>query len=253
MTSLKDKVVLITGASAGIGSAIARQFSKEGARLIIMARRKDKLLSLASELKSDILPIQIDIRNNSEVIKAVDNLPEDWKKIDILVNNAGLSRGLEKLHEGKPDDWDEMIDTNIKGLLYVSRAVIPLMSERNSGHIINIGSIAGHEMYPAGNIYAATKYAVRAITKGMLMDLVDRPIRVTSIDPGLVETEFSQVRFRGDKERAKTVYQGYTPLKGEDVAEAVIFAATRPAHVQIAEMIILPTDQAGSMLTHKTG
>lgn len=252
MTSLKDKIVLITGASAGIGEAAARQFSQEGSKLILMARRKERLLALSEELNTPTLTIALDIRNWAEVNKAIASLTDDWRKIDILVNNAGLSRGLDKLHEGQPDDWDEMIDTNIKGLLYVSRAVIPLMSERNSGHVINIGSIAGHEMYPAGNVYAATKHAVRAITKGMLMDLVDRPIRVTSIDPGLVETEFSEVRFRGDNERAKTVYQGYKPLRGEDIAEAVIFAATRPAHVQIAEMIVLPTDQASSMLTHKT-
>jgi len=181
----------------------------------------------------------------------VQNLPASWQDIEILVNNAGLSRGLDKLHEGKLQDWEEMIDTNVKGLLYVSRAVIPGMVARGRGTIINIGSIAGHEVYPGGNVYCATKFAVDALTRGLRYDLVDTPLRVCTVDPGLVETEFSLVRFRGNDQRAQTVYQNLVPLRGEDVAEAVLFCATRPPHVQIAELIILPTNQAATTLVHR--
>ncbi len=251
MTDLKDKIVLITGASAGIGEATARKFSQAGAKVIMTARRLERLEKLKNELPGPVLAIELDVRDRGAVEKAIAGLPDEWKAIDILVNNAGLSRGLWKLYEGNPEGWDQMIDTNVKGLLYVSRTVIPGMVERKRGHVINIGSIAGHELYPGGNVYCATKFAVRALTKGMLIDLVDTPVRVTSIDPGLVETEFSEVRFYGDTERAKTVYQGYKPLEPEDIADAIVWSATRPAHVQIADMVVLPTAQAGSMVVHK--
>ena len=195
--------------------------------------------------------MNLNVRNRTEVEEAIGGLPEAWRPIDILVNNAGLSRGLWKLHEGEYSGWEDMIDTNIKGLLYVSRTVIPGMVERGRGHIINIGSIAGHEVYPNGNVYCATKHAVDALTKGMRLDLVDTSIRVTTIDPGMVETEFSEVRFYGDKERSRTVYEGFQPLSGDDIADAIVWAASRPAHVQIAEMIVLPTAQASATVTHK--
>jgi NADP-dependent 3-hydroxy acid dehydrogenase YdfG len=251
MTSLKDKTVLITGASAGIGEACVRKFAEKGARLILVARRRERLESLTQMLGVPSHIIQLDIRNRTAVEKEFAELPEDWKTIDILVNNAGLGRGLDKLHEGNVDGWEEMIDTNVKGLLYVSRSVIPDMVARGSGHIINIGSIAGHEVYPRGNVYCATKHAVDALTKGMRLDLVDTPIRVSTIDPGLVETEFSDVRFYGDKERARGVYQGYEPLRGDDIADTAVWIAERPARVQIAEVIIFPTAQASAAVTHK--
>ncbi len=251
MTDLTNSIVLVTGASSGIGRATARLFSEQGARVIIAARRQDRLEELAAELKTESLVLPLNIRDRAEVEQAIASLPQGWSAIDILVNNAGLSRGLWKLHEGQPDGWEDMIDTNIKGLLWVSRAVIPGMLERGGGHVINIGSIAGHEVYPGGNVYCATKHAVNALTKGMRLDLVGTPVRVTTVDPGLVETEFSEVRFYGDKDRAKTVYQGYKPLEGKDVADAVVWAATRPGHVQIAELIIFPSAQASAAVTHK--
>lgn len=256
MTDLKKKTVLITGASSGIGLGCAHAFGREGARLILTARRKERLDALARELQksfgSEVLTIQLDVRNQVAVEEAVQNLPASWQDIEVLVNNAGLSRGLDKLHEGKLDDWEEMIDTNVKGLLYVSRAVIPGMVARGKGTIVNIGSIAGHEVYPGGNVYCASKHAVDAITKGLRHDLVDTPIRVCTVDPGLVETEFSIVRFRGNEQRAKTVYQNLNPLTPDDVAEAVLYCATRPPHVQIAEIIILPTNQASATLVHRS-
>ena len=251
MSNLDNKIALITGASSGIGAACARKFAERGTRLILAARRIEKLQKLAAELSVETHLIQLDVRDQKAVEKAIGDLPPEWQEIDILVNNAGLSRGLEKLHEGNIDGWEEMIDTNVKGLLYVSRAVIPGMAARGRGHIINIGSIAGHEVYPGGNVYCATKHAVDALTKGMRIDLVDTPIRVSAVDPGLVETEFSQVRFHGDKEKAKTVYQGYTPLTGNDIAEAVVWITDRPSHVQIAEIVIFPTAQASAMVVHK--
>jgi NADP-dependent 3-hydroxy acid dehydrogenase YdfG len=221
----------------------------------LSARRKDRLDTLIRELKTaygtDAIAIQLDVRQQPAVEKAVQALPQSWQDIEILVNNAGLSRGLDKLHEGKLQDWEEMIDTNVKGLLYVSRAVIPGMVARKRGMIINIGSIAGHEVYPGGNVYCATKFAVDALTRGLRHDLVDTPLRVCTVDPGLVETEFSIVRFRGNEERAKTVYQNLAALTGEDVAEAVLFCATRPPHVQIAELIVMPTNQASSTLVYR--
>ena len=256
-TPLKDKLVFITGASSGIGRASARAFAAEGARLLLCARRIERLRELESEIKESnpstkVHLVQLDVRGHAEVEKAIEALPEEWKAIDILLNNAGLSRGLDKLQEGKLEDWDEMIDTNVKGLLYVTRAVVPGMISRERGHIINIGSIAGHEVYPKGNVYCASKFAVDAITQGLRFDLVDTPLRVTAIDPGLVETEFSEVRFHGDKERAKTVYKGLEPLHPEDIAETIVWCATRPAHVQIADVIIVPTNQASAAVVHRT-
>lgn len=251
MCNLDNKIVLITGASSGIGEACAKKFAQRGAKTILAARRVERLQKLASELPTESRLMHVDIREKEAVEKAIHSLPSDWEAIDILLNNAGLSRGLDKLHEGKIDDWEQMIDTNIKGLLYVSRAVIPGMVARGRGHIINIGSIAGHEVYPGGNVYCATKHAVVALSKGMRIDLVDTPIRVSTVDPGLVETEFSRVRFHGDHEKAKNVYKGYTPLTGDDIAEAIVWIADRPPHVQIAEIIIFPTAQASATITHK--
>lgn len=251
MSALKDKIVFITGASSGIGAACAKEFSSAGAKVILVARRSEKLAALVKELSGPAHIIELDIRNRATVQKAIESLAPSWKEIDILLNNAGLGRGLDKLHEGNIDGWDEMIDTNIKELLYVSRAIIPGMVSRGNGHIINIGSIAGHEVYPAGNVYCATKHAVDAITKGMRLDLVDTPLRVSTIDPGLVQTDFSVVRFYGDKERADKAYVGYEPLRGKDIAETAVWIASRPPHVQIAEVVIFPTAQASAMVTHK--
>jgi NADP-dependent 3-hydroxy acid dehydrogenase YdfG len=251
MTSLKNKIVLITGASAGIGAACAKQFAAEGSQLVLLARRREKLEQLAAELDTETHLVEIDIRRRKELTKALDSLPEEFAEIDILVNNAGMGRGLDKIHEGQVDGWEEMIDTNIKGLLYVSRAVLPGMVERGRGHVINIGSIAGHEVYPGGNVYCATKHAVNALTKGMRIDLVDTPIRVSTVDPGLVETEFSVVRFYGDEDRAQATYKGYKPLDAIDVADAAVWVANRPEHVQIAEVIIFPSAQASAAIVHK--
>jgi serine 3-dehydrogenase len=255
MTTLQGKTVFITGASSGIGFACAQAFAREGARLILSARRKERVDALAEELRkthgTESLTFHLDVRQQPAVEKAVQDLPAAWQDIEILVNNAGLSRGLDKLHEGKLQDWEEMIDTNVKGLLYVSRAVIPGMVARGKGTIINIGSLAGHEVYPGGNVYCATKFAVDALTRGLRHDLFDTPLRVCTVDPGLVETEFSMVRFRGNEQRAKTVYQNLAALTGEDVAEAVLFCASRPPHVQIAELIVLPTNQASATLVHR--
>lgn len=248
---LTDKTVLITGASAGIGQACARKFSEAGARVILAARRLERLEELAGNLPGPSHLLSLDVRDQRAVEAAIAGLPPEWQATDILVNNAGLGRGLDKLHNGDISGWDEMIDTNIKGLLYTSRAVLPGMVERDRGHVINIGSIAGHEVYPGGNVYCATKHAVDAITKGMRIDLVDTPIRVSTIDPGLVETEFSLVRFNGDADRARTVYQGYKPLTGDDIADTAVWIADRPAHVQVAEVIIFPTAQASSAVLHK--
>ncbi len=255
MYSLKGRIVFITGASSGIGRSCARAFAAKGARLILAARRRDRLRALAAELMrtyaSKVHNLALDVRSQEAVGRAVDGLPSEWEAVEVLVNNAGLSRGLDKLHEGKISDWEEMIDTNIKGLLYVSRAVIPGMVKRGRGHIINIGSVAGHEVYPNGNVYCATKFAVKALSKGLRLDLFGTGLRVTSVDPGLVETEFSLVRFRGDKERAEKVYQGLTPLSPDDIADAMVYCATRPPHVNISEMIVMPTDQASTTMVHR--
>ncbi len=255
MVSLKNTIVFVTGASAGIGEACARAFAAAGADVLMCARRVERLEKLAGELRSELgaraQAFALDVRDRASVEKAIAGLPEDWRTIEVLVNNAGLSRGLDKLHEGLISDWDEMIDANIKGLLYVSRAVIPGMVERGRGHVINIGSIAGREVYPLGNVYCATKYAVRALSTGMRLDLNGTPIRVSEVAPGLTETEFSLVRFHGDAERAAKVYQGYTPLRPEDIADAAVWCATRPPHVNIAEMLVLSTDQASTTLVHR--
>lgn len=255
MIEFKNKIVLITGASSGIGQASAVEFAKHGAKLILAARRKDRLDELASKLvnehKAEVLTLELDVRNQKDVQKAIDGLPAEWANIDILLNNAGLSRGLEKIQEGVIQNWEEMIDTNIKGLLYVTRAVMPGMVKRNSGHIVNIGSIAGHEVYPGGNVYCATKHAVKALNKAMRMDAFGTNIRVSSIDPGMAETEFSLVRFRGDSEKAKKVYQGTRPLQAEDIAQAVVWSCTRPSHVNIEDMIITATDQASATMVNR--
>ncbi len=255
MVSIANQTVLITGASSGIGAACAQVFAAAGARLILTARRMDRLETLAADLKtrydSQTYLLNFDVSNRSAIEPALQSLPASWQTIDVLINNAGLSRGLSKLHEGEIDDWEEMIDTNVKGLLYITRAVLPGMVERGKGHVVNIGSIAGHYTYPNGNVYCASKAAVRALTEGLKMDLLGTPIRVSSVDPGLVETEFSQVRFHGDVDRAATVYAGLTPLTGEDVAEVVLFCVTRPAHVNVGDVILWPTDQAGPTLVNR--
>ncbi|MBL7033580.1 MAG: SDR family oxidoreductase [Candidatus Delongbacteria bacterium] len=255
MVSITGKTVLVTGASAGIGRACAREFARAGARVIIAARRLTRLQQLGEELQrefnADVLPFELDVTQPREVELLLERLPADWQEIDILVNNAGMARGVDKLHQADPADWEEMIATNINGLLYVSRCLIPSMVERGSGHVINIGSIAGHQVYPGGNVYCATKHAVKALSEGMNIDLLGSGVRVSSVDPGLVETEFSQVRFRGDRGRAAAVYQGIAALRGEDIAEAVLFCATRPPHVNVADMIVFPTAQAGAMFTHR--
>ena len=255
MAELSGSMVLITGASSGFGEACAHAFAGEGARLVLAARRRDRLETLAEELRSrygsDVFLLGLDVRDRAAVEEQLGSLPDEWRGIDVLVNNAGLSRGLDKLHEGSIQDWEEMIDTNVKGLLYVSRTVIPWMVARKRGTVINIGSIAGHEVYPKGNVYCATKHAVAALTRGMRQDLLGTGVRVCSVDPGLAETEFSIVRFRGDAARARTVYDGLQPLNGEDVAQAVLFCASQPAHVQVAELILLPSAQASSTLVHR--
>lgn len=253
--AMQNQIILVTGASSGIGKACAEVFAEAGARLILTARRRDRLESLAADLQArhqtEVLCLELDVRDRPQVEATLGTLPEAWQAIDVLVNNAGLSRGLSKLHEGEVQDWEEMIDTNVKGLLYVTRTVLPGMVARQRGHVINIGSIAGHQTYPNGNVYCATKAAVRALTEGLKLDLVGTPVRVSTVDPGLVETEFSAVRFRGDRDRAKTVYQGLTPLTGRDIAEVVLFCATRPPHVNLNEIVVMPTDQASTTLVHR--
>jgi 3-hydroxy acid dehydrogenase / malonic semialdehyde reductase len=255
MTSLRNTIVLITGATSGIGKSCAAAFAAEGAHLVLCARREALLDEVAAELRAThgirVLTLTLDVRECDRVSAAIEALPEEWRAVDILVNNAGVPRGLEKLYTGSTEDWDEMIDTNVKGLLYVTRAVVPGMVARRRGHIINIGSIAGHEAYPNGAVYNASKFAVDAITKSLRMDLVDTPLRVSTVDPGLVQTNFSLVRFRGDAARAEKVYEGLTPCTGDDVAEAVLFCATRPPHVSINQIVIMPTAQASAMVVHR--
>ncbi|MGF1537999.1 MAG: SDR family oxidoreductase [Elainellaceae cyanobacterium] len=248
---MNDKTILITGASSGIGEACARVFAQAGARLILAARRRDRLQALAQTFAVDTHLLPLDVRDREAVFQAIAALPAEWQAIDILVNNAGLSRGLDKLHEAELQDWEEMIDTNVKGLLYVTRAVVPGMVARSQGHVINLGSIAGHETYPGGSVYCATKSAVMALTEGLKLDLLGTPIRVSSVDPGLVETEFSDVRFRGDGDRAKTVYQNMTPLTPQDIAEIILFCATRPPHVNISDILVVPTDQSSATRVHR--
>ncbi len=250
MVSIQNQVVLITGASSGIGAACAKIFASAGAKLILAARRRERLQQLANEL-TNVHLLELDVRDRSAVESAISNLPPQWSNIDILINNAGLSRGLDKLQSGDFQDWEEMIDTNIKGLLYLTRYVVPGMVKRDRGHVVNIGSIAGHQTYPGGNVYCGTKAAVKAISEGLKQDLLGTSIRVSSVDPGLVETEFSQVRFHGDTERAKKVYQGLTPLTPEDIADVVYFCVTRPSHVNISDVLMVPVDQASSTLVNR--
>jgi serine 3-dehydrogenase len=259
MISIQKKIVFITGASSGIGAACAKIFATGGAKLILAARRLERLDRLANELVetklvasvNEIQLLELDVRDRPQVESAVAALPDAWKNIDILINNAGLSRGLDKLHEGNFQDWEEMIDTNVKGLLYMTRYIVPGMVSRGRGHVVNIGSIAGRQAYPKGSVYCASKAAVRAISDGLKQDLLGTPVRVTEIEPGLVETEFSNVRFHGDAEKAKNVYQGLTPLTADDVADVVYFCATRSPHVNISEVLLVPTDQATATLVHR--
>jgi 3-hydroxy acid dehydrogenase / malonic semialdehyde reductase len=248
--------VLITGASSGIGEACARAFAPLGFRLLLAARRLDRLESLADRLRaehgSDVHLLALDVQSVGVVSHVLGDLPAGWTEIDVLVNNAGLSLGLDPLAEGDHRDWDQMIDTNVKGLLYVTRAVLPGMLQRGRGHVINMGSIAGSEIYPKGNVYCGTKAAVDAISRGLRMDLCGTPIRVTTVQPGMVETEFSAVRFHGDTARAEKVYEGVTPLTAADVADAVVYAATRPPHVNIDEIKLKPVAQASAMLVARS-
>ena len=255
MNRIEGKQVLITGASAGIGQACARAFASHGANLILCARRVDRLDTLAGELETQhgvtVRTGALDVRDGEAVMAFVDGVVSDGVVPDILVNNAGLARDLTKTQDGRFASWDQMIDTNVKGLLYMSRAVLPHMIERDSGHVVNIGSIAGREVYPGGNVYNATKFAVNALNKAMSVDLVGTNVRVSSVDPGAVETEFSEVRFHGDTERAEKVYQGYRPLQPADVADAVCYVVNAPEHVNVLEMLIMPTDQRNTYVWHK--
>lgn len=251
----KNKIAFITGATAGIGASTALKFAENNYDVIITGRRKEKLDELEAIILNKnnvkVLKLCFDVRKQDEVEKNINLLDNYWKQIDVLVNNAGLAVGLNPIDIGVIDDWERMIDTNIKGLLYISKAIIPIMIENGYGHIVNIGSIAGRETYPNGNVYCGTKAAVDAITKGMRMDLLDKGIKVTLIEPGAVETEFSLVRFKGDAERAKNVYAGFTPLTPEDIADAIFYAASLPKHVNINDMLIMPTAQASAGMIHK--
>lgn len=254
---LQGKTVCITGASDGIGAACAREFAAHGARLLLCSRTLGNVQRLADELTSQYgistHAFALDVRQRQQVSDALEKLPPQWHAIDILINNAGLALGLEAFQEGDLDDWDQMIDTNVKGLLYVTRKIVPGMIERGSGHIINIGSLAGRYAYPGAAVYCATKAAVRTLTDGLRMDLVDTPLRVTDLQPGMTETNFSKVRFHGDEERAGQVYRDIDPLQASDVAETALFIATRPPHVQIQEVLITCTSQAASLVVHRPG
>jgi 3-hydroxy acid dehydrogenase/malonic semialdehyde reductase len=255
MASLKGKTVLITGASSGIGKATATAFAGEGCRLLLCARRLDKLEALQQELTAAgaqaVHLFSLDVRNRQAVESAISALPAEWNEIDVLINNAGLSRGLAKVYEDDPENWEEMIDTNVKGLLYVTRSVVPGMVARGRGHVINLGSTAGYITYANGAVYCATKAAEKVISEGLKIDLMGTPVRVTSIDPGMVETDFSVVRFRGDEEKAAKVYQNITPLQPEDVADAIVWVASRPAHVNIHNILMTTIDQANSTVLHR--
>ena len=252
---LKDRTVLVTGASSGIGAACAEIFAGAGCRLVLAARRLDRLDYLADRLRSehgsDVLTAVLDVRDRLAVDAWVEGLDPAWSAIDVLVNNAGLARGMSTIHEGDINDWEEMIDTNVKGLLWVTRAVLRGMVARGSGHVVNIGSIAGHETYPGGNVYCASKHAVTAIGRALNIDVLGTGVRVSSVDPGMVNTEFSVVRFHGDQKRADSVYDGLKPLDGADVAEAVFFCATRPPHANVREMILMPSAQAAAVHVHR--
>ena len=257
MPKLTNKIVFITGASSGIGKACTEQFAAEGAKLILTARRRERLESLSAELKSkhnnDVLCLNLDVQDQKNVASTIEKLPHDWQNIDILINNAGKALSTNKIQEGELDDWEDMIDTNIKGLLYVTRAILPGMIARNSGYIINISSTAGHHNYASGNVYCATKHAVRSLSESMRLDLCGTAIRVTDIAPGMVHTEFSEVRWKGDKAKADDFYKNMTPLNANDIADSIIFCVTRPAHVNIAELVIYPTDQASPTVVSRKG
>lgn len=257
MLNLTNKTVFITGASSGIGAACAHAFAQAGAKLILCARNLDKLNTLITSIQSQsptsIHVLQLDVSQLAAVTESLASIPSDFSNIDILVNNAGLAAGLDHVQDANISDWEEMIDTNVKGLLYMTRHLLPQMVSRNAGHIINIGSVAGHYVYPKAAVYCATKYAVNAITHGLRMDLFNTKVRVSTVDPGAVETNFSIVRFKGDMERAKSLYEGMDPLTPEDVADAVLYCATRPPHVNISEILIMPTDQAAiTMVARKS-
>jgi 3-hydroxy acid dehydrogenase / malonic semialdehyde reductase len=246
------RIALVTGATSGIGRATAMALAKLGFHIIATGRRTDRLRELQQEITEvPVLTLQFDVRDRATVNEAINSLPDDWKNVEVLVNNAGNAHGLSPVQHGDLDDWDAMLDINVKGLLYVTHAVLPLMMARKKGYIINIGSIAGKEVYANGNVYCASKFAVDAISRGMRIDLIQEGIKVSEVNPGLVETEFSEVRFKGDKERAASVYQGYEPLRSEDIAELIAFMVTRPAHVNLAEVLILPTAQASATVLHK--
>ena len=250
-----NKVVMITGATSGIGMACARKFAENGDRLILTGRNEDRLADIKKELVAqgaDVLTLAFDVRDREKASQYIESLPAEWQEIDVLVNNAGLALGLEPEYEGNLDEWETMIDTNIKGLLIMTRLVVPRMVARNSGHVINIGSVAGDAAYAGGNVYCATKSAVKALTDGLRIDVADTAVRVTNLKPGLVETNFSNVRFHGDHERADKVYQGIKPLTGDDIADVAVFAANAPEHVQVAEVLVLATHQAsGSVIVRK--
>ena len=253
--SLQGKTVFITGASAGIGAATAYAFAAEGARLLLCARRIKRLSAVAEEAQAsgaaEVHCFELDVRHQTAVESAISGLPANWSAIDILVNNAGLSRGLDKLYQGHIEDWEEMIDTNIKGMLWVTRAVVPGMVARGRGHVVNLGSTAQDLAYPGGAVYCGSKAAVKLINDGLREDLLGTPVRVSDIGAGMVETEFSEVRFRGDQERASKVYQNITPLTAEDIADAIVWATTRPAHVNVAHMIMTTIDQANSLMFNR--
>ncbi len=250
---MQTKTAFITGATSGIGMATAKLFARNGVKLILCGRREDRLKKLSEELSAstEVFTLNFDVRNKEGVFSAIKSLPKSFSEIDILINNAGNAHGMDNIDEGNTDDWDAMLDINVKGLLYVSKAIIPKMIERKSGQIINIGSTAGKEVYPKGNVYCASKHAVDAINQGMRIDLNGKGIKVGAINPGLVETEFSEVRFKGDNDRAEKVYQGFTPLKPEDIADIIWFAVTRPAHVNIADLTVMCLDQASSTIVNK--
>ncbi len=250
---MQKKTVLITGASSGIGKAVAERLASPEFRLILCGRRQERLDAMRDQLKdhTEITTLNFDVRDKAAVKQALDSLEGAFRRIDVLVNNAGNAHGLDLIHEGDTDDWDAMLDINVKGLLYVTRAILPQMTERRSGHLIHIGSTAGKEVYPRGNVYCASKHAVDALNEAMRLDLNEFGIKVSAIHPGLVETEFSEVRFKGDTDRAKQVYEGYQPLKPEDVADILHFVLTRPAHVNVADLVVMPTDQASSTIVKK--
>lgn len=252
---LEGKIAFITGASSGIGEAVAKVFAENGANLVLLARREERLRRLSDEIASKFgakcYLIAADVRNFDVLSKEIENIPKDFKDISILVNNAGLARGLEKIYDGSIQDWEEMIDTNIKGLLYITKLISPIFIQKNSGHIVNIASLAGRAVYPNGNVYCATKFAVKALSESMIIDFNGTNVRITNVDPGLVETEFSEVRFHGDQERAKKVYLGYKPLTGMDVAKVILFCVTLPEHVMVQDILITPTAQATATIVSK--